>query len=76
MVTSWKDPSHSSDLAQLGVHGVYQEAAVASWPTPHVVSQEFGWSVELGQKSQVERKLQNSLVTPAPLEFTADSPEE
>ena len=45
-------------------------------PIPHIVSQEFGWSVELGQKNQVERKPRGSLVTPpdpAPLEFTADS---
>ena len=54
------------------------EAAVASWPhhTPAPESQEFGWSVGPGQKTQVERKHWDSLVKhpdPVLLKFTPDS---
>ena len=65
MVTSWKDPSHNNDPAPAwGPWCVPGRLQLPPGPTPHIVSQEFGWSVELGQKSQVERKLKSSPVTP------------
>lgn len=72
-----KDPRHSNDPAPAGgPRCVPGRLLLPPGPTAHTpASQEFSWSVEPGQKTQVERKHQSSLVTHTLTQLFFNSPQ-